>query len=207
MFVLGLTGGSGSGKSRFATLLAQNGATVLDADAIYHSITDTPSRCTEELAAAFGADVLAENGALNRPALASVVFSGQDRDEKLATLNAITHRYVREEFDRLIAEHREKGSSFLVLDVPLLFEAHMDVLCDATVAVLADREVRLARITARDGIDRTRAEARINAQPSDEFYRTRAGFTVFNNGDETALQKEAETLLFKLLNTGTPEQK
>ena len=207
MFVLGLTGGSGSGKSRLAAIFVQNGATVLDADAIYHAITDSPSRCTEELATAFGADILTPIGALNRPALAALVFSGENRDEKLAALNAITHRYVREEFDRLIAMHRENGTSFLVLDVPLLFEANMDTLCDATVAVLADREVRLARITARDGIDRSKAEARINAQPTDEFYRTHASAVICNNRDEAALSEEAARLLKKLSITGIPEQK
>lgn len=208
VFVLGLTGGSGSGKSCLANLLAERGATVLDADAVYHSITDNPSRCVDELASAFGSAVLTPDGALDRAKLALTVFCGGEMQEaRLARLNRITHRYVREEFDRLIAQNRKNGTAFLVLDVPLLFEAKMDLLCDATVAVLADRETRIARITARDNIDRTRAEARINAQPSDSFYIAHASITVHNDGEEASLAKEADALLKQLLNTGTPEQK
>lgn len=208
MFVLGLTGGSGSGKSLLARLLAERGAAVLDADAVYHGITDHPSRCVEELAAAFGSSVLTPEGALDRAKLAPAVFCGGElQRSRLLRLNEITHRYVRAEFERLMHEHREMGCEFLVLDVPLLFEAGMDVLCDATLAVLASREVRIARITERDGIDRIRAEARIDAQPTDGFYTARASVTVRNDGDKAALEAEAERLLEQLLNTGLPEQK
>jgi len=196
MFILGLTGASGSGKSRLAELLARRGAAILDADKIYHEIVSHPSRCVDELAAEFGKSVLTCDGALNRAALAPLVFCGGElQKSRLAKLNEITHRHVRGEFVQKIEEHRKKGSRFLVLDVPLLFEAGMDSLCHTTVAVLADREVRLARIMKRDGIDRARAEARIDAQPQDDFYRTRSTFTVHNSGDESALEAEADRLL------------
>ena len=99
--------------------------------------------------------------------------------QALADLNAITHGRVKAYMDRAI---RETDRRLVVLDVPLLFESGIDRLCDLTLGLLADREGSLRRIMARDGIDRERAERRLDAQPADGFYRARCDVLLENRG-------------------------
>jgi dephospho-CoA kinase len=86
-----------------------------------------------------------------------------------------------------------------VLDVPLLFESGMDKLCDITVAFIASKEIRLARIINRDGITKKAAEARIAAQPSNEYYKERADYVIENNGEEKELEKPLSDLFSSLM--------
>lgn len=196
MITIGITGGSGSGKSTAARFLAQQGAKWIDADLVYRSLTDHPTECTLALAEEFGISVLQADGALDRRALAAIVFDKTNKaQEALARLNAITHRYVQEKCEEKLKEFREAGVSVTVLDVPLLFESKMDKLCDVTIAFVAPREVRLERILKRDGITHEAAEARIAAQPNDDYYEKRATYTIKNDGDEGELQSALSDLL------------
>lgn len=196
MVVLGLTGPTGAGKAVVGEAFRARGIPVLDTDKVYHLFISGPSRCTEELRGAFGDGVISADGGINRRALAAIVFSG-DENEKAnkEKLNAITHRYVIEACEKWLREQEEKGGSAAVIDAPLLIESDLYLRCDYVIAVLAPRELRLARIMMRDGISSVAANARINAQPSDEFYKEHAQFVFFNDRTTEEARSFVNTLV------------
>ena len=172
--IIGVTGRSGCGKSLLSARLEQMGAQVLDADKIYAELLQTENPMTGMLNHRFPG--VWKDGVLDRKKLADIVFS--DEQARL-DLNFITHSQVKAEMHYRTVH---SDSKLIVLDVPLLFESGIDRLCDVTLAVLADREGSLLRIMKRDGIDRPRAEARLNSQPDDAFYRARADLLLHNRG-------------------------
>ena len=172
--IIGVTGRSGCGKSLLSARLEQLGAQVLDADKIYAELLQTENPMTGMLNHRFPG--VWKDGVLDRKKLADIVFS--DEQARL-DLNFITHSQVKAEMHYRTVH---SDSKLIVLDVPLLFESGIDRLCDVTLAVLADREGSLLRIMKRDGIDRPRAEARLNSQPDDAFYRARADLLLHNRG-------------------------
>ena len=188
MRIIGLTGGSGTGKGTFAALLREKGAGWVDADAVYRTLCAENREMLAALDAAFGG-VLDQNGALDRPKLASIVFADP---EKLKKLNAITLPYIRAA--SLEAMRAQGDCPFVLYDAPTLFEVGADDLCDRIIGVLADTEVRVQRIMARDGLDETAARARIGAQPDADFYRARCDYIVENNGGLADLQRQADAI-------------
>ncbi len=196
--ILGLTGPSGAGKGELARRLRDaHGFAWIDTDAIYHALTSAPSPCLDELRDAFGEGVI-QNGALNRPALAAIVFA-PDAGDKLHLLNRITHKHVIAGSKTQIGLAQRNGARGAIVDAPLLFEAGADALCTHTVAVLADRDIRLARIMARDGLTEDAAQKRLNAQKPDAFYTEKVNFTIYNNGAADALYEQADALAKELL--------
>lgn len=188
MRIIGLTGGSGTGKGTFAALLREKGAGWVDADAVYRTLCAENREMLAALDAAFGG-VLDQNGALDRPKLASIVFADP---EKLKKLNAITLPYIRA---ASLEEMRAQGDCpFVLYDAPTLFEVGADDLCERIIGVLADTEVRVQRIMARDVLDETAARARIGAQPDADFYRARCDYIVENNGGIADLQRQADAI-------------
>lgn len=189
MRIIGLTGGSGTGKGTFAALLRDKGAGWVDADAVYRTLCAQNREMLAALDAAFGG-VLDENGALDRPKLARIVFADP---AKLRQLNEITLPYIRA---ASLDEMRAQGDCpFVLYDAPTLFEAGADDLCERIIGVLADTEVRVQRIMARDGLDEAAARARIGAQPDADFYRARCDYIVENNDDLADLQRQADAIL------------
>lgn len=183
MKIFGLTGPSGSGKAVVGAAFSARGIPVLDTDAVYHAWIEKPSACTEELSKAFGETVLNADGSINRRALAAIVFADDEKkQERLNTLNRITHRYVLESCDAWLAEQSKSGVCAAVIDAPLLIEAGLHLTVDSVIAVLAPRGVRLARIMKRDGISENAAKARISSQKPDAFYREHADFVFVNDG-------------------------
>lgn len=189
MRIIGLTGGSGTGKGTFAALLRDKGAGWVDADAVYRTLCAENREMLAALDAAFGG-VLDGNGALDRPKLARIVFADP---AKLRQLNEITLPYIRA---ASLDEMRAQGDCpFVLYDAPTLFEAGADDLCERIIGVLADTEVRVQRIMARDGLDEAAARARIGAQPDADFYRARCDYIVENNDDLADLQRQADAIL------------
>lgn len=188
MRIIGLTGGSGTGKGTFAALLREKGAGWVDADAVYRTLCAENREMLRELDTAFGG-VLDENGALNRPKLASIVFADP---EKLKQLNTITVPYIRAA--SLKAMRAQSDCPFVLYDAPTLFEVGADDLCDRIIGVLAETETRVQRIMARDGLDEAAARARIGAQPDADFYRARCDYIVENNGGIADLQRQADAI-------------
>ncbi len=189
MTVIGLTGPTGAGKGVVAAYLAKTGALIIDTDRLAREVVEPGEPCLQALVEAFSPTILNKDGSLNRAALAAMAFAD---DEAHAKLNATTHPFI---IDRSLRLLRESDAAVAVIDAPLLFESGMDRLCDVTVAVLAPTDTRLARIMARDGIDRERARQRMNAQPSDTFYRERADHTIINDGEVSALERAVAALM------------
>ena len=195
--ILGLTGPSGAGKGVVAERLRDaHGFAWIDTDAVYHQITSSASPCLDELVAAFGHGVI-KNGALDRPALATIVFA-PDAKDKLELLNRITHKHVLARAAQLTDAAKHSGARGVVLDAPLLFESGADAACTHTAAVLAEYGVRKARIMKRDGLSQEAAQRRLDAQKPDAYYET-ADFIIRNEGDLDAAHAAADALAKELL--------
>ena len=199
MRIIGLTGSSGAGKGMLSNALRDALIPCLDTDALYHELVSWMSPCVSALRDAFGDSVLNEDGSLDRRALSDIVFcGGEEEKDRLALLNKITHRFVLEECRAWIEEKRKEGYKAAVIDAPLLYESGFDQECDTVIAVISPRKTRIERIIRRDGISRERAEARIDAQPCDQFYTSRADYSVLNDGTADELAGKARTILQEL---------
>lgn len=188
--IIGLSGGSGSGKTTAAAVMASLGAAVIDTDRVYRDLCVPGSPCLSELAGVFGKDILLQDGALDRKKLGALVFS--DAAARLR-LNAITHAYIAEKTKRLIKEYDASGREAVIIDAPLLFESGFDAFCDITVGVTAPPDVRMARIIARDGLTVEQAEKRIASQLSDEELSRRCDFIIENRGTNEELVRAVES--------------
>jgi len=176
--VIGITGPSGCGKTTALQELEGFGTLVLDCDKIYHELLESNQALLQELESAFPGTVI--NGKLDRRALGRIVFADA---EKLALLNRITHRYVMDETERRLRAFAMRGGLVAAIDAVELISAGMAERCDAVVGVLADEEIRVARIMARDSIGREAALARIRSQKPDSYYQTNCTHLLFNNAD------------------------
>lgn len=194
MKIIGLTGPSGAGKGFCYNFFAKNDIPCIDTDDVYHKLLIPPSACVDELVANFGRCILDESNAINRKKLADIVFSDESR---LQTLNKITHKYVLEKTHELIAEYKQQSKAAVVVDAPLLFEASFDEFCDFTIAVVANKTTRISRIIERDMLTYDAAVKRIEAQNSDEFYVSKATYTITNNKDADNLECQLQSVLNK----------
>lgn len=201
MIVIGLCGGSGSGKTLVCQTILSCGIPVFESDAVYHRLIAEPTDCVRELAAQFGVEVLDDHGGIDRRALSRLVFSDRpDAKDNLQKLDEIAHRHVCHAFLQWKEERVSKGSPAIVLEAPLLFESGMDRLCTVTIAVTAPRALRLERIRERDGITAQEAQARIDAQRSDAELKRLCDYTVENTGTMSEVQNCIKELLEKILN-------
>lgn len=200
MKILGLTGQSGAGKGVVASLLKEHGIPAVDADAVYHELLIPPSPCLDELRAEFSDAILNADGTLNRPALSALVFAPTDEGKaRLRRLNEITHRYVIEQTLAMLEEYEKRGCRAAVIDAPLLIEAGLHRKCDHVVAVLADREIRIARLLERDRLSIEQISARLDAQKDASFYIEHADSLVYNNGTIDELKASVSALLAEVL--------
>ena len=186
--ILGLTGGSGTGKSTVCKYFEDKGFLVIDSDKIARQVCKKGEKCLEEVVAAFGKEILDDEGNLIRSALAKIVFSDE---KKLSLLNKITHKYIVLENMNIIENNPHRD---IVLDAPLLFEAGMGDICTKRLCVLSHTEKRIERIVCRDNISKENAYARINNQPEDEFYTSRCEYVVHNNSTIEELFAELDRM-------------
>lgn len=177
MLRVGLTGGIGSGKSTVARRLAEHGAVLVDSDALAREVVAPGTDGLAEIVAAFGNAVLDADGALDRPALAGVVFADAGARERL---NAIVHPRVRRRSDELIGS--APADAVVVQDVPLLVEGAMAPLFPLVVVVHAEAEERVRRLVHHRGMPEVDARARIAAQADDAARRAAADVWLDNSG-------------------------
>ena len=198
MLVIGLAGGTGSGKGAASQLFSERGLAVVDTDAVYAELTAGKSECLIELAREFGEEIISENGSLNRTKLADLVFSGEGKELRRAKLNAIAHRHILAKTRSMISRFSEEGYPAVIIDAPLLFESGFDKECDITVCVIADTDIRISRIMARDGILREAAERRIAAQIPNDRLVDMCDHSLENNGELCDLSERVDLLLKKI---------
>lgn len=194
MFVLGVTGGIGSGKSTVSDILANKGIRVLDADRISKEVTDVNGIALPEIAEVFGNRAI-RNGALDRKYISSIVFNDKT---KLDTLSAIIHRYVLEFIAVEIDKERAKGTKCVVLDVPIPVKKGFIDKCNQIWVVTCDTEVRLRRLFDR-GMSIDDAKRRIAMQMTDEEYVSLGDFEIDNSGSLDDLHRKVEELITKQL--------
>jgi dephospho-CoA kinase len=149
MYTIGLTGGIGTGKSVVAQILAEQGALILDADRVGHEVYLPGRPAYDDIIAEFGAEVVAEDGSIDRKKLGPIVFSSPD---KLARLNAITHPRMKEMMREKLADTARTGAEAAVLEAALLFDAGWDDLTDEVWATVVDAETAARRASERSGI-------------------------------------------------------
>ena len=186
MLRIGLTGGIGSGKSTVSGLLAERGAVVVDADRIAREVVEPGSPGLAAVVEAFGPQVLTPDGALDRPALAAVVFADP---EARARLDGIVHPLVRHRTAELVAA--APADAVVVNDVPLLVETGQAASYDLVLVVEADPETRVARLVQR-GLTAEDARARIAAQATDEQRRAVADVVLDNSGTPEELADQVD---------------
>lgn len=191
MFIIGLCGQSGSGKSSVCEILTEFGVKVLDCDKIYHELIHSPSECQKAISLEFGND-LVENGVLNRAKLRNIVFSNEEKRRKL---NEISHFYVIKRLEDLIKLFENNGEKMCIIDAPLLFEAKLNERCNVVCAVVSDFSEQIRRICNRDGIDPEAAKERLSKQISVEELTERSDFIIQNTSDYASLKIECENLL------------
>jgi len=165
MFIIGITGGTGSGKTSALRALHKLGALTLDSDEIYHELLADNDELKSTLEARFNG--VLHNGSINRRKLAEIVFR---EPSALLDLNKITHNFVSEEIERRITQWKAEGGTITAIDAIALIESGRAGKCDITIGVIAPAEIRISRIMKRDGITREQAEMRVNAQKPDSFY-------------------------------------
>ncbi|MDX6351305.1 MAG: dephospho-CoA kinase [Streptomyces sp.] len=181
----GLTGGIGSGKSTVSALLSSYGAVIIDSDRIAREVVEPGTPGLAAVVAAFGPGILLPDGALDRPALGSIVFADPDR---LRALNAIVHPLVR---DRSAQLEAAAGPDALVIhDVPLLAENGLAPLYDSVIVVDASPETQLDRLVRLRGMSEDEARARMAAQASRQDRLAIADFVIDNDGPLDALEPQ-----------------
>lgn len=190
MKIIGLTGPSGAGKGEVAAFLCEYGIPHINCDSIYHSLLTPNTDCTYEIIKEFGLCVMADDGSVDRKKLAAIVFGDEKNKELLNTLNKITHKYVLIECRKLIEMYEGEGKKAVTIDAPTLFESGFDKECDIILVVTAPEAVRLGRIEERDSLGHEKAQQRINAQPTDDFYTQKADFVIVNDSDKGRLKEK-----------------
>ncbi|MBE7066307.1 MAG: dephospho-CoA kinase [Ruminococcaceae bacterium] len=183
MKILGVTGGSGTGKSSVCTILKEEGGKIIDADKITRKLQQKGGAAYEEIVAVFTEAVLLPDGELDRKKLGDIVFADP---VALRTLNSIVHKHVTKEIKRRVAKYSADDTGkyrFLVLDVPIPIEEGFFDTVDYVWAVVANNDLRVARLMQRMGITEEEAEKRISAQMSNREYEELADCTIENEED------------------------
>ena len=192
--LIGITGGTGSGKTTALNVLRERGALILDCDEIYHELTVSSEPLREALIARFGA--VYDGTVLNRKALGAVVFSDP---EALADLNAITGGIVAQELDRRILQHALQGGTLAAIDAIGLLDIPQGKQTLCNVAVTAPVEIRVQRLIAREGISEDYARARIAAQKSDDYFAEHCDAVLVNDGTYEEFQQTCRNYFAEVL--------
>lgn len=175
MKVIGITGPTGAGKTTALNALRSLGAEVVDADQVYHRLLVESGEMKALLMEAFGENILDGEGKIDRRALAGAVYP-----DRLEELSAITHPYVVAEVEAMLRSAERAGRPALAIDAIALVESGLARRCNAVVAVLAPKELRVKRVMARDGVDEAYARRRVDAQKPEAFFRQSSDFVLEN---------------------------
>lgn len=171
--IIGITGGTGCGKTTLLKLIAQQGGLILDCDAIYHDLLKSDTQMLSAIENRFPGTVT--GGVLDRKKLGAIVFADKDA---LLDLNKITHGAVKKEVLRILKSQPKLAA----IDAIGLHEGGLAELCDVTVAITAPEEMRIQRLVDRDGITEAYARSRIAAQHRSAWFAEKCDYTLENDG-------------------------
>ena len=194
MKIIGLCGGSGSGKGCVCSVFNSFNIPSIDTDKVYHQLTSSSSTCLDALIVEFGEDIISPLGGLDRKKLAERVFFSEDAEKKRVRLNEIAHSFVLDEVRRILTTLEDKNR-FCVVDAPLLFESGFNKECDKIICVIAPKDVRIDRICIRDGISSEAALARISSQITDEELISLCDYCIDNSGDMSKLYIQVKNII------------
>lgn len=186
MKIIGVTGGTGSGKSTVSKILAENGAVVLDADKISKELQRKGTTTFKKIVEAFGESVVADDGELDRKALSEMIFRDE---EKRLLINSIVHKEVARVFRERLKVLEEVDTKIAVLDVPIPTEEGFFELVNTVWAVVANDDLRIERIMERSGLTEAEAERRIASQFSNREYEELADVVIENERSYEELEK------------------
>ena len=187
--IIGITGGTGCGKTTLLDLIRDRGGLVLDCDAVYHELLRSDKAMLAAIEVRFPGVV--EDGQLNRKKLGAIVFADK---QALQDLNTITHGAVKREVVRRLTDAHKLAA----IDAIGLFEGGLAELCHVTVAVTAPLDARVRRLTVRDGISEDYARARIGAQREENWFRDKCGYILENDGGLEAFRSKCLAFLAEL---------
>jgi len=198
--VIGLTGGIAAGKTTVSQQLAARGAIIIDADSVGHAVITPQGEAYPEVVAAFGTEILDEDGTISRRKLGAIVFADPAR---LDELNGISHPRMAERMGREIEAIRlrepEKQPPAIVLDAAILFEAGWDGLCDTIWTVEAPEELAIERLVQRNAMTHDEARARLAAQMTNAERAQRAHHVIHNDGSLETLAAQVNQLWEQVL--------
>jgi dephospho-CoA kinase len=180
MHVIGLTGGIGTGKSTVATFLQQQGATILNADQIGHEVYVPGRPAFHELVEAFGGDIVAPDGSIDRKKLGAIVFADP---KQMAKLNSIVHPRMKGIMREKLQELQRAGTAIAVIEAAILFEARWDDLASEVWVTSAPPEIAARRVAERSNLTTEEAIERIKSQMSNEERTSRADIVIDTSGD------------------------
>lgn len=175
--IIGITGGTGGGKTTVLKELKKLGALIIDCDELYHEMLRSNAVLLSDIESEFSGVVIGRS--LDRKALGSRVFADP---EALLKLNEITHRHITAEVERLLDDWAMNGGELAAIDAIALVESDIGEKCDAVIGVLSKRETRIERIMQRDNISREYAEKRVDAQKSNAFFEENCDRIIRNDG-------------------------
>lgn len=193
-FVLGLTGGIATGKSTVSRYFQQKGIPLVDADLGAREVMQPGHTAYQKTVEQFGEKVLKEDRTLDRKILGQIVFSDQ---EKLQKLNAIVQSDIFEWISSQKKRYVASGAPLVVLDIPLLYEAGYERLVDGVMVVWTDRDRQLHRLMRRDDLSKEEATSRIASQASMDEKMERADVLIDNNGPVEHTLKQVESWLLE----------
>ncbi len=177
--IIGLTGGTGCGKTTVCSILKKYNAYIIDADKIAHSVIKKGKDAYIQIVDYFGNDILNDDKEIDRKKLGKIVFSDK---EKLDYLTKTTHKYIVKEIKQLINTKKEENKyNYIVIDAPLLIEANLHKIVDTVWIVYANLETRIQRLKVRDNIEEEVVINRINSQTPFEENKKFADFVIFND--------------------------
>ena len=191
---IGITGGTGCGKTTALLELQKAGALIIDCDAVYHEMLQNDEVMLADIRREFPAAFI--DGAFDRKALGNIVFANE---EKLCKLNNITHGHIIRRVQSIIEDFAVQGGEAVGIDAVALIESGIAKECDAVIGVVASREKRIERIMLRDRISREYAEKRVDAQKTETFYIENCDYVVRNDGSEKEFENEIKNILKEVL--------
>lgn len=188
MLKIGLTGGIGCGKTTVSRLFADLSVPIIDADEISHQLTQPNQRALQQIQHAFGADILLENGQLNRPILKARIF--QNPAAK-AQLEAILHPLI---FAEISKQTQQLSTHYCIISIPLLFETHAQNLVNRILVIDCDLQTQITRVQQRDNLPIEQIQAIIDSQVSADYRKANADDLLNNTKQPVALAKEVKKL-------------